>query len=176
MGLYNISKEDWDIIASIATIIGSIITSIGVILIYIQVRDAKRFSRAEFTNALDTESKSYTAIGRRFWPGGDLYNVENYDLSAGEKADLLEYLGFFEKVYLLYKQAAIKPKTIYVLMGGRFKFIMNSNIVKTLIDKPEFQAHYRPIFKLKKLIERYYLEEEVKFLKEEKDEVMDEKA
>lgn len=146
---------DWNLLASVGTVIGSLITTIGVIFIFIQVRDTKRYNLAEFTSALDSESKNYTKIARRFWPEGDLFNIKKYELSSDETADILEYLGFFEKVYLLYEMTAIKRKTIYKLFGGRFKFIMKNELVRKQILKDEYRIHYEPIFKLEKLLERY---------------------
>ena len=93
-----LSIISWKEAATIATTVGVIISTLGLMLILRQLADARRFNRAQFVNTLDVDLKRYSPVYRKFLPGGGLYQAENYGLTFDERMDVLEYLGFYEKL------------------------------------------------------------------------------
>ncbi len=151
--------EVWGMLVSVASVVASIVTVIGLVFIAVQVRDNKRFNRAQFINSLDIDSTRHSDIYTRLIPGGIWAEGSEHELTHEEFVALLEYLGFFEKVYLLMQSSALRIETIDALFSGRFFYMVENELVKTrVLNSVEYGQHFQSVIKLEKVWREYRAE------------------
>ncbi len=126
---------NWEVIQSIATVGGTILTLIVAYSAFHQLKNTAKNSKGDFILNLQrqyADNDSYAALFEACWHN---YNGEMADedlrsyLIANEK-DVLNYLTFFETVYLMLEHDVLEIKLLDGLFGRRFFIVVNNPIVQ----------------------------------------------
>ncbi len=138
---------NWSMIAAIAATLGVFVTFYGVIFLIRQIKDSRRFIKAQFVNELDREILSHCNVYNKFLPGGEWKkSIKEDDIDLDK---VINYLGFFEKVKLLVDENTIDFPTIDKMFALRFFQIINNKIIQdAILYADELREHLTPIFAL----------------------------
>lgn len=117
----------------------TLISGIAAIAVFIQIKEGTEVSRAEFVMNLQesyTNSEGFSELFAKCWKN---YNNEiSYDemykyLNDDKKKEvLLNYLTFFESMYLMKEQGVLKLDILDELFGRRFFIVVNNKAIQDI--------------------------------------------
>lgn len=112
-----------------ATIIGLVLTAIGLIYTGYQIYGAKRVARGEFLLHLDEILQKHNEVHIRLRPGGDWASRKTGPKNNEEWAAVERYMGLFERVNILVEDKIIDIDTVDRLYGYRVINILENEII-----------------------------------------------
>jgi hypothetical protein len=115
----------------------TIVSVLAALAVFIQIREGTEVSRAEFVIGLhDTYSNSekFTDLFLQCWNNYNS-NISNEELEVylqqeGMDKVLLNYLTFFESIYLMKEQGVLKFDILDELFGRRFFIVVNNRVIQ----------------------------------------------
>ena len=131
-----------------ATIAASLITALTLLLLVVQVREARRYTLAEFVNGL----------GKEFAEFNDVFEVlllhREGPTPELQQKDLLRCLRFFERVKTLCDVGVLDAKVLDGMFGPQFFWLVNdARVQERVLFKGE---HFFPeIFALHQQLSAY---------------------
>jgi len=146
------TPDAWTVAGAISQIVGSVVAALGIIYIALQIRDARRFTRAQLLNELEKESKDYRHAYQLItgeWKADREVNPQEDQLY-----EFFECLGFFERIKLLLDNKVINMPTIDIIFGYRFFLLINNPHIQKHILYPDGHS-FTAVFALHKQWSEY---------------------
>ena len=141
-------------------IIITLISLFAAVAVFIQIRQGTKIAKAEFVMGLQETYSSSTGFSRLFMTCWEEYKNCEYDNhnkakksvldflnEDGGKEILLNYLTFFESIYLMKEQGNLDFDTLDELFGRRF-FIVVTNVTVQDMDLCKNKKYYENVIKL----------------------------
>jgi len=113
-----------------ATIIGLIMTALGLMYTGYQIRGSKKTARGEFLLHLDEIFQQHKDIHKRLRPGGIWGDGQTGPTDVDEWIALESYMGLFERINILIEDRIVDIDTIDRLYGYRIINISENRIVR----------------------------------------------
>lgn len=122
-------------IADWGTLLSAIIATLGVWMIVKQLRAYKQFSRSQLISELVRDFEHHLELQGKLMLGGVLAESSSSlsEVEESVRLAVFSYLGFFEKVYFLIKNGAVKLESVAELFLFRFLIIMHNVSVQNSI-------------------------------------------
>lgn len=141
-------------------IIITLISLFAAVAVFIQIRQGTKIAKAEFVMGLQETYSNSTGFSKLFMTCWEEYKNCEYDNhnkakksvldflnEDGGKEILLNYLTFFESIYLMKEQGNLDFDTLDELFGRRF-FIVVTNITVQNKDLCTNKKYYENVIKL----------------------------
>ena len=141
-------------------IIITLISLFAAVAVFIQIRQGTKIAKAEFVMGLQETYSSSTGFSKLFMTCWEEYKNCEYDNhnkakksvldflnEDGGKEILLNYLTFFESIYLMKEQGNLDFDTLDELFGRRF-FIVVTNVTVQDMDLCQNKKYYENVIKL----------------------------
>ena len=130
-------------VESIASILGLILTGVGLIYAGIQLRASEKVAQGDFLLRLDVAFWRHYKIHKLLRPGGDWSVPGKGPECAEDWADVEAYIGLFERVKVLVDDRIIDLETVNRLYGYRINNIVQNKIISTekCLTSPEEWSH-----------------------------------
>ena len=141
-------------------IISTLISLFAAVAVFIQIRQGTKIAKAEFVMGLQETYSSSTGFSKLFMTCWEEYKNCEYDNhnkakksvldflnEDGGKEILLNYLTFFESIYLMKEQGNLDFDTLDELFGRRF-FIVVTNVTVQDMDLCKNKKYYENVIKL----------------------------
>lgn len=141
-------------------IIITLISLFAAVAVFIQIRQGTKIAKAEFVMGLQETYSSSTGFSKLFMTCWEEYKNCEYDNhnkakksvldfinEDGGKEILLNYLTFFESIYLMKEQGNLDFDTLDELFGRRF-FIVVTNVTVQDMDLYKNKKYYENVIKL----------------------------
>ena len=141
-------------------IIITLISLFAAVAVFIQIRQGTKIAKAEFVMGLQETYSSSTGFSKLFMTCWEEYKNCEYDNhnkakksvldflnEDGGKEILLNYLTFFESIYLMKEQGNLDFDTLDELFGRRF-FIVVTNVTVQDMDLCKNKKYYENVIKL----------------------------
>lgn len=123
-----------------ATVIGLLMTAIGLIYTGCQIRGSKKVAKGEFLLHLDEMLQEHNNIHIRLRPDGD-WTIDKSGPKDKEEWVAVEiYMGLFERVNILIEDNIIDIDTIDRLYGYRIMNILANDVIRQ--NKLERESSY----------------------------------
>lgn len=165
---------NWDAIESIATVAGTILALVAAYSAYREIKVGADNSRGEFILNLQqeyTDKSAYADLFEECWKNycGERTNKELRAYLETHEKDVLNYLTFFESMYLMISEDVLEMKTLDELFGRRFMIVVSNKTVQEF-DLVTNKKYYRNDFLLYNCWKKFRLENgnEELFLNDEK--------
>lgn len=139
-------------VADVATISGSIVASVTLLFIAVQMRDRRRFTQAELINTLEAEFRGLYHVYEKLLPTGEWSNSNGGPNSMEDLCEIESYVQFFERMEFVLELGALDLRNLDRLYAHRFFLVMHNVHVQGKLlyrDEPYFSA-------LIKLYRRWY--------------------
>ena len=150
---------NWDAIGSMATLVGTILALIAGFSAYFEFKKSTDISKADFILSLQqayADNESYSELFNECW---------NYYLEEQNKADLevylegkgkelLNYMTFFESVYIMLERRVLDIMLLDELFGRRFFIVVNNKVVQEF-DLVKNYEYYKNVYYLYYYWQRY---------------------
>lgn len=121
-------------VADVGTLVSALVAAVGVLIIIQQLRAYKQFSRSQLISELVRDFEPHLKLQGKLMRGGDLVGCANLEAEEeGTKLMVFSYLGFFEKIYFLVKNRAVKIESIGELFLFRFLIAMHCSAIQEFI-------------------------------------------
>lgn len=146
------TPDAWTVAGAVSPIVGSVVAAIGIIYIARQIRDARRFTRAQFFNELEKEWKDYRHASQLI--NGEWKADREVNPSGDQLYEFFEYLGFFERIKLLLDNKVIDMPRMNIIFGYIFFVLINNPHVQKHILYPDGHA-FTAVFALHKQWSEY---------------------
>ena len=161
-------------------IIITLISLFAAVAVFIQIRQGTKIAKAEFVMGLQETYTNSNGFSKLFMTCWEEYKFSEHNESVekptsvlaflnedGGKEILLNYLTFFESIYLMKEQGNLDFDILDELFGRRFFIVVTNSTVQD-IDLCENRKYYENVFKLyqdwfkyrKAIIKRMRLNEE----------------
>ncbi len=170
---------NWDAIGSIATVGGTILALVMAYQAFKQLRDGANNSKGEFILNLQqvyVDNSAYADLFEACWKNylgtlscGDLTKyLEEHD------KDVLNYLTFFESIFLMIDCDVLDMKILDELFGRRFFIVVNNRCVQKF-DLVENWKYYKNVYFLYEKWKKYRSDNgnDKLFIKDEDERYMD---
>jgi len=127
----------------------SVTAVIGALAIWFEIRRSKEIAQGEFVLTLNNSYSGNKDIK-------ELYRklISGEPLSEDDLPNIVEYLTFFETIYLLLKRDVVKMDVINDLFAYRFFLAVNNPDIQRL-ELVKDDQYYRNIFRLDHLWHQY---------------------
>ena len=113
----------------VATIIGLLLTVVGLIYAGIQLRESKRIARGDFLLRLDEMFRQHNEVHTRLRPRGTWADGTSGPVTAEDWIMVERYMGLFERIKILVDDRIVDIGTVYRLYGYRvFNITANDKI------------------------------------------------
>lgn len=150
---------NWAIIQSMATVGGTILTLIVAYSAFKQLKINAKNSKGDFIlnlQRLYAENSSYAALFEACWHNynGEMSDAELREYLLAHEKDVLNYLTFFETVYLMLEHDVLEVEFLDGLFGRRFFVVVNNPIVQE-VDLLPNRTPYENVYRLYKKWKRY---------------------
>jgi hypothetical protein len=123
-----------------------LVSSIGVAVVWFQLRQASNSSKVSLLISINRDLNSYGDVAIQ------IQNGQADDWVSGLKAEeverLLDYISYFEGIYLSYRRGLFSLREINDYFSGRFfRLAHNAGIQKSILSNAElYGGIFRPIF------------------------------
>lgn len=141
-------------------IIITLISLFAAVAVFIQIRQGTKIAKAEFVMGLQETYTNSNGFSKLFMTCWEEYKFSEYNESVekptsvlaflnedGGKEILLNYLTFFESIYLMKEQGNLDFDTLDELFGRRFFIVVTNKTVQD-IDLCKNRKYYENVFKL----------------------------
>jgi hypothetical protein len=137
-----------------ATVVGLIMTGIGLIYAGIQLRAAKKIARGEFLLRLDEMFQQHLEVHTRLRPGG-VWAVQGKGPSSLEDWVAVEkYMGLFERIKVLIDDGIVDLATIDRLYGYRVFNIVANEVIRKAKLEGETRKYWQDFIGLHQSLEK----------------------
>lgn len=138
---------NWEAIESIATLAGTILAIVAALLAYKELKVGADNSRGEFILNLQqvySDNEAYADLFEVCWHNylGKLENEKLKEYILEHEKDVLNYMTFFESVYLMLDRRVLNLKLLDELFGRRFFIVVNNRVVQDcdlVVNKPYYE-------------------------------------
>lgn len=137
-----------------ATILGLIITGIGLIYAGIQLRDVKKIARGEFLLRLDEMFREHQDVHTRLRPGGMWATNEKEPSSVEDWVAVEKYMGLFERISVLIDDGIVDLATIDRLYGYRVFNIVANKVIRKAKLEGEPKQYWQDFIELYEALEK----------------------
>lgn len=138
----------WNMIGAICGISTVVITAIGLLFVYCQIRAARLVAATDFLFRMENEyGDHFVDVYEKLTPNGDWEDKKSGPKNKKDIAKLEHYLAFLETLQLLRKQGHIGLEMIDRMFAYRFFIAVNNKHVNRLIKDKE--AYWDLLTKLK---------------------------
>lgn len=143
---------------TIAAIIASVtllVTIAGLLFIWFQLRLSVNIAKGTLLLSINKDLHDYADIAVQIEEAADENWVAN--LSGHDRERLLDYLSYFEGVYLLHSSGLLTIGEINYYFSGRFFRLVNNTSVQIhiLTNEARYADIFRPVFLLHKVLFDY---------------------
>lgn len=141
-------------------IIITLISLFAAVAVFIQIRQGTKIAKAEFVMGLQETYTNSNGFSKLFMTCWEEYKFSEHNESEekpksvltflnedGGKEILLNYLTFFESIYLMKEQGNLDFDILDELFGRRFFIVVTNSTVQD-IDLCENRKYYENVFKL----------------------------
>lgn len=141
-------------------IIITLISLFAAVAVFIQIRQGTKIAKAEFVMGLQETYTNSNGFSKLFMTCWEEYKFSEHNESIekptsvlaflnedGGKEILLNYLTFFESIYLMKEQGNLDFDILDELFGRRFFIVVTNSTVQD-IDLCENRKYYENVFKL----------------------------
>jgi len=143
-----IGGKPWEAVNALAAVISGLASSLGLLLIAMQLRSAQKLSKAQFVNELCRDIDNYVETDSRLDIGGIWY-TNGATMDKKDEEAIEKYLSFFERIKHILDAQVVDMETIDELFAYRFFYLVhNPNVQSKVIFDPEVQPYYRSLFHL----------------------------
>lgn len=134
---------------SILDLLGTIISVLGLLGVFVELRSSKQLSEGSFITQLNDSFNNNERIQY-------LYKKlqMNDTITEDDTTAIVEYLTYFETVYILLKKRVIKMSLIDDLFSYRFSLALNNDTIKRL-SLIKFDTEYVNVYCLDKYWNHY---------------------
>ncbi len=108
------------------------ITAIGIVFAYLQLRASRNIAFGEFLLHLDERLDQYRSVHVRLRNGGEWDQNRGGPTTAEERADVIAYMGVFERINILVEKRMIDMHTVKRLYRHRLRTIVRNNAIKNI--------------------------------------------
>jgi hypothetical protein len=115
---------------SIATAVGALMTTIGLLYAGIQLRASRKIARGEFLLQLDELFHPYNEVHTKLRPGGEWSSGHKGPVTVEEWVSVERYMGLFERIKLLIDDGIIDLDTVDRIYGYRVLNIISNNVIR----------------------------------------------
>jgi len=112
-----------------ASLLVIIVTSIGFVIAYIQLKKNAKANEGELALKLDDRIGQYRNVYKELFEGGGLYN----GIPEDKVEEIESYLTFYDTASILIKNQQIKLNQVNCLYGYRFMTVMHNLDVQEII-------------------------------------------
>jgi len=125
-------------IADIAAVAGSIVASLTLVFIALQMKDRRRFTQAELINTLEAEFRSLYHVYEKLLPDCEWSSTKSGPASSQNLCDIEAYVQFFERMEFVLELGALDLRNLDRLYGQRFFLVMhNLHVQEKLLYRDE---------------------------------------
>ena len=138
------------------TLVGLVLTCMGLLYTAEQIRRARNVSQAEFLLRLDEQFREHLDVHIKLRPGGD-WHKQGYGPETREDWVAVEmYMGLFERIYVLVDSKIISQEIINHLYGYRLTNIVKNDIIREgKLENPATKSGWSDFIKLVDLLDRW---------------------
>ncbi len=134
-------------------IVITVISFVAALAVFIQIKEGTEVSRAEFIINLQetySEAEGFTDLFTHCWQNYN-NNLSYKEMSEYLKRDgkdevLLNYLTFFESIYLMKEQGVLRFDILDELFGRRFFIVVNNKAVQDIDLVPNYKYYLNVIY------------------------------
>jgi len=132
-----------------------LVSAIGLTIIWYQLRQSGSSAKATLILQINRDLNSYSDIGALLAAGSNLNLAE--ELNALQRERLLDYISYFEGIYISYQRGLFSLSEINDYFAGRFFRLCNNTGVQQsiLLNSSDYSDIFRPIFKLHAALSSY---------------------
>jgi hypothetical protein len=154
---------NWDAIGSIATVGGTILALVMAYQAFKQLRDGANNSKGEFILNLQqvyVDNSAYADLFEACWKNysddlsDDLSDEDLMKYLEEHDKDVLNYLTFFESIFLMTDCNVLDMKILDELFGRRFFIVVNNRCVQNF-DLVKNKPYYENVYSLYKKWKKY---------------------
>lgn len=138
----------------IATILGLIMTGVGLVYAGIQLRASKKIARGEFLLHLDELFHQHQDVHTRLRPGGAWSSSGNGPSSVEDWVAVEKYMGLFERIKVLIDDGIVDLATIDRLYGYRVLNIITNDVIKKAKLEGETNNYWQDFIGLYEALEK----------------------
>ncbi len=143
---------DWTVVGSIATVVSCVLALIVLYPAYKELKVSANNSKGEFILNLHqvyTDNYAYSELFEMCWKNHENLISDTELLVFLEKhdRDLLNYLTFFESIYLMMIRKVIEMDILDELFGRRFMIVVNNHTVQNF-DLVKNKEYYKNVYLL----------------------------
>ena len=138
------------------TLVGLMLTCMGLLYTAEQIRRARNVSQAEFLLRLDEQFREHLDVHIKLRPRGD-WCKQGYGPETREDWVAVEmYMGLFERIYVLVDSKVISKEIINHLYGYRLtNIVKNETIRKGKLENSATKSGWTDFIKLVDLLDRW---------------------
>lgn len=131
------------------------VTIVGLVLIWFQLRQATSSSKGSLLLSINRDLNQYIEVAVQIEEGIDEEWVSN--LSTKDRERLLDYISYFEGIYLAHARGLFDLKEINDYFAGRFFRLTNNTGVQryVFLNEEKYGDIFRPIFLLHQALTNY---------------------
>jgi hypothetical protein len=148
-----------NVITLIVFIIAVVILVWGLIAIWIQLKEQKEISKAQFISSIFRDFNTHNEIFEKLNP----FNQRDQALGLSYKSKIVSFLSFYESIYYLLQKRIITFELINSSFGYSFFSLVHNEYVQESELIP-YMRYYTSIFKLHKKWELYRLAKEFEII------------
>ena len=113
-------------------------------LVFFQLRQSSVAAKANIILSINRDLQQFSPLAAK------LDNEQLTDPTAEELEELLDYISYFEGLFVIFKKGIISRWELDVFFGGRFLRLFENSFVKTqiLFNHQKFGPIFVPIYKL----------------------------
>lgn len=140
------TQNNWAILGAIGGLLSAAVTAVGLFLVVLQIRGARRIAAADFLFRLQNEfSDHLEATYQKVLSGGPWAIDKTGPSNPAEVAEMENYLDFFETLQVLRVQGQLPLETIDRMFAFRFFVMVNNPHAHRVIElnKPYWDLLYR---------------------------------
>ena len=149
MAMTNIN---WNMIESLATLGGTLLAVIGAFCAYRELKSSAYNSSGEFILNLQdvyTSNNEYISLFEKCWENylGEIDNATLLNYLTENRKYIVNYMTFFESVYLMTESKVLKMSLLDELFGRRFFVVVNNKTLQDF-DLVSHKPYYENVFSL----------------------------
>ena len=125
-------------LSNLATTVGSIVSSLTLLFIVMQLRASRRFTQAALVNTLEAEFRSLYPVYNRLLDDGEWSNDRVGPTTGEQLCEIEAYVQFFERLGLLLELGVLDLPNLDLMYGQRFFLVMhNTHVQDKLLYRDE---------------------------------------
>jgi hypothetical protein len=139
---------------NIATVIGLVMTGIGLLYAGIQLRASKKIARGEFLLRLDEMFQQHREVHTHLRPGGIWAGTGKGPASVENWVAVEKYMGLFERIKVLIDDGIVDLATIERLYGYRIFNIVANDVIRQAKIEGEAKEYWQDFIELYQTLEK----------------------